>query len=79
MSAIFLMIKTDLSALIQLLTHYSYIIGVLLVTALQQKMEVAFSSKLAVIVQLFNENSAVQNAKALKEANFHIHMLTQIT
>ena len=70
---------TELSTLVQLQTHYSYIIGVHLVIALQQKLEVAFTTLLAAIVQLFNESSAVQNAKARKEVNFHIHKLTQIT
>ncbi|EAX83175.1 hypothetical protein TVAG_566070 [Trichomonas vaginalis G3] len=79
MSAIFMMIITELSTLIQLKTHCSYIIGVLLVIALQHQKEVAFTSKLVVIVLLFNENSVVQNAKAKYKATFHIQKLTKIT
>ncbi|EAX97479.1 hypothetical protein TVAG_335390 [Trichomonas vaginalis G3] len=79
MSAIFMMITTELSTLIQLKTHCSYIIGVLLVIALQHQVEVAFTSKLVAIAQLFNENSVVQNAKAKVKANFHIQKLTEIT
>ncbi|EAY06592.1 hypothetical protein TVAG_055860 [Trichomonas vaginalis G3] len=73
------MIKTELSTLTQSMTHYFYIIGVFLVIALQQKMEVAFTTMLTEIVQLFNESSVVRNAKALKMDIFHIQKLIQIT
>ncbi|EAY06614.1 hypothetical protein TVAG_056080 [Trichomonas vaginalis G3] len=70
---------TELSTLVLFSTLYFYIIVVLLVIALQQKMEVAYTTKLAPTVQLFNVSSVVRNAKALKEANFHIQKLAQIT
>ncbi|EAY00099.1 hypothetical protein TVAG_328610 [Trichomonas vaginalis G3] len=79
MSVIFLMTMTAFSASNLSPTLCSYIIGVLLVNALQQSKEVALTTKLAAIVLLFNESSVVQNVKALTMANFHIQLLTQIT
>ncbi|EAX95907.1 hypothetical protein TVAG_304370 [Trichomonas vaginalis G3] len=73
------MIMTKLSISILSPTLYFYIIGVLLVIARQQRLDVAFTTKLARIVLLFNANSVVQNAKVKDKAKFHIQKLTQIT
>ncbi|EAX82818.1 hypothetical protein TVAG_545060 [Trichomonas vaginalis G3] len=79
MNATSLMTMTELSILILFPTLYSYITAVLLLIALQHQVEVAFTTKLTRIVQLFNANSVVQNAKVKEKAKFHIQKLTQIT
>ena len=60
-------------------THYFYIIAVLFVIALQEKMGVAFSTKLEVIAQLFRDDSVVQNAKVGNMDIFCIQKLAKIT